>query len=833
MNTEIFKVTAGSLLHDIGKILYRAGADTRSHPVSGAEFVGMYTEDPDILDCIRYHHRQDLLNAAIGPDSPAFIVYIADNISAGLDRREREIEGDSVKPTQFDKGIPLESVFNILNGNNGSDIFKPAEISRESGINYPRVRGSYKISQGSYAQILQHIRAGLSSISFEPDYINSILEIFEAHLSFVPSSTNVKEMADISLFDHAKTTAAIAACICSYLSCNNVKDFKELFLSNEEGFYSEKAFMMMSCDMSGIQKFLYAIPVDGAMKSLRSRSFYLEILMEHIADLVLKETGFSRANLIYTGGGHAYILLPNCTDIRFIVENTFREVNKWLAGKFGTLLYIAHALQDCSANDLMNRPHDESPYRKIFSGLSAKLSLVKLKRYGPNEIRAMNLQGSTGNSGRECKVCGTVGGLIEDNGAHICHICKNFKDISNDLIKDNMVILVSDERPHSCAALQLPGVGGKEYSAIPMSESRARDYLENSGSRVFGIYGKNRMYTCLKLSTRIWMGDYCLKTTENASSNNAVATIATFKELADKSTGKKQLAVLRADVDNLGRAFVSGFVRPDEPDAGKKYAYQTISRTASLSRMLSHFFKLYINSITDKPHNLHDSYEKRFSMTGNKDMDGRSLVIVYSGGDDVFIVGAWDEVIEAAIDIRRAFARFCGGTLHLSAGIGVFPYSYPVHLMASKTAELENTAKQVDGKNSVALFGNELDVRKGTLTYRHVYKWEDLEKKVIGEKLKILQDYIDEDDSAGTARLHRFLQLARGMDDDRINLARFAYQLGKLQPGKSEESGKQERYDKFCRQMYEWFANDNERAQLVTALNMMLYLKKDKEQGKE
>ena len=40
------------------------------------------------------------------------------------------------------------------------------------------------------------------------EYLNSLLEVLEANLTFVPSSTAKGEVADISLFDHLKLTGA-------------------------------------------------------------------------------------------------------------------------------------------------------------------------------------------------------------------------------------------------------------------------------------------------------------------------------------------------------------------------------------------------------------------------------------------------------------------------------------------------------------------------------------------------------------------------------------------------------------------------------------------------
>ena len=79
----------------------------------------------------------------------------------------------------------------------------------------------------------------------------------------------------------------------------------------------------------------------------------------------------------------------------------------------------------------------------------------------------------------------------------------------------------------------------------------------------------------------------------------------------------------------------------------------------------------------------------------------RNVCICYSGGDDLFIVGAWNEVVELSVDVRRAFARYTQGTLSLSAGIGLYEHDYPVSAAAREVAELEDTSKKLPEKNAV------------------------------------------------------------------------------------------------------------------------------------
>jgi len=90
--------TFGGLLHDTGKAVYRAGGQRGSHSEQGYQFLHGVLPGAGwapVLDCVRYHHAAALRGAAkaLPADSPAYIVYLADDLSAAADRRE--VEGES------------------------------------------------------------------------------------------------------------------------------------------------------------------------------------------------------------------------------------------------------------------------------------------------------------------------------------------------------------------------------------------------------------------------------------------------------------------------------------------------------------------------------------------------------------------------------------------------------------------------------------------------------------------------------------------------------------------------------------------------------------------
>ena len=96
---------------------------------------------------------------------------------------------------------------------------------------------------------------------------------------------------------------------------------------------------------------------------------------------------------------------------------------------------------------------------------------------------------------------------------------------------------------------------------------------------------------------------------------------------------------------------------------------------------MSLFFKFFINQIAEE-----------FAVS-----------IIYSGGDDVFAIGAWDDVIEFTVALREEFLYLTNEKLTLSAGIGMYHEKTPINILARQTGELEEAAKN-SGKDAICLF---------------------------------------------------------------------------------------------------------------------------------
>lgn len=662
----------------------------------------------------------------------------------------------------------LESIFNHMNGHDDTLVYNYNVISSKKAVVYPTDKAN--ISSFNKDEFLDSIDPLLSISNLHN--VNILLENFEKNTSYIPASFSGKYGNDISYYDKAKMICAISSCMYDYFGLNE-KAF-DTSLSADKLKDSE-LFLLYSFDTSGIQKFIYTITSSGAQKGLRARSFYLEFIMETIVIELLTRLELSKANLLYTGG-HAYLLLPNCQNTYDIIEKFYYELKMWLIQRFKGELYISSGYCPCSPNTLANVP--EGSYRKLFGNVSAMISQKKSRRYNADEFALLNAP-STQHE-RECIVCHNSN--ILDNEQK-CEMCSKLEVLASNMLTSDYFV-ITDSNNSSQNFLPLPF---EKYLTAVKKENLSKI------NGVKCIFNKNKIADKENISYYISVGDY--------------SSSVLFSDLANSSSGIKRLGILRADIDNLGHSFVAGY--PEN--------INTLSRTSSFSRQMSRFFKLHINNILKNG---------KFRLDGNTEIKPRNAMIVYSGGDDVFIVGSWDDIIGTAVDIYSEFKLFSQNALTISAGIGIFPEKYPIAAMARESGKLEEFSKDLEGKNAVTLFD---------ATNR--YHWDIFINKVIKEKLYTISLFLKNNSEKGNSLLYQMLELARMINKgQRLNIARFAYLLARLKPEekKSKDPKKQASfnyeqkcYADFSKKIYSWIQNENDRRQLITAIIIYIYYNRD------
>lgn len=645
---------------------------------------------------------------------------------------------DEIGKNDIAQAKPLKSLFNKLNGNSQNCIYPFSRICGNGELIKPLIDQS-GIQPDNRKEIFSEVQALLESyetVSSKQE-VDSLLDELERELSYVPCAK--EDLEDVSLFEYARLRAGIR-CVTG---------------ESEKG-----EILFVSMDMSGIQQFIYHMyDSSDVLKNLRTRSFYLEILMENIVDELLSRFELSRANLLYVGGGHAYLMLPYTNESMDKLSVFEKETNAWFREFFDTGLYLAIGYTKCVETDLYNSP--VGSYNRIFREVSESVSAKKRHRYTCDEIKKLNGMGTE--SGRECRICHSSSKTVIKGNSDVCEICGGLIEMAPSMLTERYFVICYDESNGIpiYPKMRLRVCGEEAYKAL---------LKEN---RVVRTFVKNDVQKGCKC---IYVGDY--------------SAGKTVSDLVCCSKGIQKLGVVRGDVDNLGHAFVFGFEKPK----------QNIFRAIAFSKSLSMFFKYSMNSILRS----HD----------------RKVSIVYSGGDDIFFLGAWNEVLEAVLDIEKELRDYSLGSLSISAGFGMFDEKYPISYIADLVGDLEDQSKKFPGKNAITLFSPEPG---------HTYTWGDLRTKVIAEKKNEIRNCLKSSGERGTAFLYNIIEMVRN-SSDRLNVARLAYLLGRLSPQDDPEKPEKHEqylaYQRFEKKLMEWIkfsGRDEERQQFITAAELYVY----------
>ena len=197
--------------------------------------------------------------------------------------------------------------------------------------------------------------------------------------------------------------------------------------------------------------------------------------------------------------------------------------------------------------------------------------------------------------------------------------------------------------------------------------------------------------------------------------------------MVDKAIGGKYLGTLRMDVDNLGRVFSGGLKN------------MSFGRLSTLSELMGNFFSSGIDLIVD------GKIKHAETVLDAIKNEPKNVVVVYAGGDDLFITGAWDDVVILSFKIYNTFRKYTcyNPDLTISGGVVLTPPDYPIYRIASIAGEAEESAKEItddDGnrtKDRLALlysppglYAQNPELIKKFQCLRWG-EWEDLMKKVL------------------------------------------------------------------------------------------------------
>jgi CRISPR-associated protein Csm1 len=379
----------------------------------------------------------------------------------------------------------------------------------------------------------------------------------------VPASKYDKERGsrhypDISLFDHSRVLSAIAVCLYDY------KEEKLQYDLNDE---KEKIFLLYEAEISGIQKFIYKVSkIDvekegfSVPKELRGRSFFVSILPELLGRYILNKLDYPITNILYSGGGKFQLLLPNTERVKNILQGFKDELSKYLHKEFHSDLSIVSGQTELSQEYLKG-----DKLREAITNLQISIDEDKKRKAKKLLTKDFETDGSY--------ICKSCKSLPREKEKDICKWCDTFNRLGEKLAKhEKLFIIYQFENTNGKPDLDF-GELGKVYlfnKPEPEIMTKAKEVL-NLNSTKLAEEGYTNGFKFIANIVPILTNevkDYLLKYAdleekdkkelEELSDNLTNNPILPLNYIAEFAKGDKKLAVLRADVDNLGLIFSDG-----------------------------------------------------------------------------------------------------------------------------------------------------------------------------------------------------------------------------------------------------------------------------------
>ncbi len=676
LTSEERKLILGALLHDIGKVC--VGFSTQmDHAKWGRELLEKEIKENalpasvkrNILTIVVDHHiktSNEMVN----------IVKQADRISAGTERvrlteeedeerfgkrnitpllsilstvcmqreeiREKLEEEDS--SLSFFPLVTLDDLLAKMNLRNFT-IFTPS--GKRNAVANSRLIMSGRQSEvltEVYREIKYEFMNAINGLDYEhPFFLDALDAVLMRYLIFVPSAV-YKDIPDISLYHHLKMTAAISLIL--YRTRNTPYRNK---IATIEG------------DISGIQDFIFYTyrgegSERGTAKRLRGRSFYISILTDAVVRYILHRLKLTPFHVVSKAGGHFMIFAPCSDDLEEKIKEIQHNINNFLHARYGSILKVVVGV---ATEDL----NEKSGW---FTSLLDKVKVDIERKKLQLEIFTEMYDDISVREEEVCRVCGLRRARPREGDDEFlkCEECFKLEEVGRKVVNANFIKITvnSHRRGDALLSFQFEDDFCISYEFLPsVKESDASDGFilalrppkEGKPHPPFGYH---------------LTGNYTPLVEEEDKDRKRMLTFEELTMLDTSSRENAYLAILKADVDDLGFIFTIGLKNRVSP-----------SRLATLSFQLDIFFTRVVDLLA-KEHNCY---------------------VVFSGGDDLTVMGRVDNLISFAHDLRYAFSLWSKNEkVTLSGGIYFNSHKFPAYRMIQHAGEALEKSKYYPEKNS-------------------------------------------------------------------------------------------------------------------------------------
>jgi len=446
-------------------------------------------------------------------------------------------------------------------------------------------------------------------------------------------------------------------------------------------------YLLVKGDLSGIQEYIYggiqqktAGGLAKLSKRLRGRSILVTLLTDFLANVALRELDLPVWNLLFAGGGHFNLLLPDTAEMRKDLEEFDKKLDSEMRSIFGDRLHLILAWVECSEKQIkdeaglcferLNAAREQKKYQQHRGGLKAHFYTDEPPETEEQKQRRDDKETEIGQAFPRQQI------VVEAVGGH-------FK--TNDKVQ-KLVSLHMDGQMYSLLAFEKPEDSVDELAAASGLES-AQVFTLNHTDFLPNKEAWEKIAQPISFGFR-FLGKYVPDIdAPNLKTGKMENRPKTFEEIA-QTDALEMLGAIRLDVDDLGYIFSQGMHKA------------TLGQIVTLSREMHYFFSAHFDQLAaQKKHQLY---------------------LIYSGGDDAFAVGQWKNLIDFAQQLQADFQKFTFGNkaVHFSAGIFLGDPKYPVGRFYLDAGELLDEAKKSnDDKDRIHVFHN-------------ITRWEAFDKKI-------------------------------------------------------------------------------------------------------
>ena len=567
------------------------------------------------------------------------------------------------------EALHLRSIFDqvgFMDRDATTDVYYVPPYSLTSKINNP-VKGHTTVLNEIKAKTYEEITTRYKNLSY--GYLcglsaNQLLFLLEKLGGAIPIAGD----KHISIFDTYKIKAA-----------------KAIISLNTNLYKHDPGSLLINIDLSGIQKFIYNIVSRGALKNLRSRSFFVDLLCNHTINRIISSFNLHYVNVLTNGGGNINILSSKPSNYKEILDDISCNLNSWLLEEFNGRLYVVLSYTEIPDLDING---DVSGPLKQISEESFRKKNKKFRLLIQREKFLFLSEEDPGSN--SCEICnkdfaqkGQRQTEYEDSSR--CAFCERLVRLGN-LIPKVKYVYVADKDGPQCLKIEnsyyLLSDIKRDFPCTWVIFDDNDDFLERLGGSRVPFFARTYVVKTEMLPENVQkdiakekaeLSAQLQKTKEPGERKRLKEEVDSLSDeypamlefLAASSEGAKLIGALRMDADNIGKILREGF-----------HGNVTFEKVSAFSRNLNYFFKLYLESICR---------EKR-----------RLLHVIYAGGDDLFALGAWNDIAELSLELGKAFREYTCGNMDfgLSGGFSIHKPKFPVSKMARLSLEALNQSKE-------------------------------------------------------------------------------------------------------------------------------------------